>query len=120
MKKGLLSLSFLTVMTTAAFLSFNLIGAPPEHKERMVTVTSIYCSVAIVTSEDGTTRSVMVDEVKREEVPWLQEGDRIVLEIDERNEIIAIHLPHRHSMIAGALRGFLRQINSVNLWNKTI
>ncbi len=103
MRKDLLGLLLIFTAATAIF-AYDLMAGPPEHKELPVTVESVYCQVALVSAEDGTTRSVLLDEVKREALPWLTEGDRIVLEVDETDQAIALHPPHRHSAIERVTR----------------
>lgn len=111
--KGLFGI-YLFLAITAAALSFDAMARSSEPKELAVTVTGIYCSVALVTTEEGTTRSVMVDEVKREAVPWIEKGDRIMIEVDKADQVVEIRPMHEHRGIRSVVGHFLRQLKAKN------
>lgn len=111
MKKGLLALILVSTMT-ALLGGWNLTAGAPGHREMAATVESLYCAVASFTTEEGNKQSVALGQIKREEVPYLEEGDRVFLELNEGNQVVEIHAPDRHGALLHRVGTVLRRIKS--------
>ncbi len=86
------------------------------HREVSGTIEKVESDLISVKTTEGTTRSFTVNEGKREEIRSFKPGDKVVLEMDEGNQIVDIHREgaiitegdHRHRSIAGTLKMFSR------------
>lgn len=119
MKKGLIR-GFLVLTMIAQLFYAGQVMADDEpssgHREVSGTVEKVESGLISVKTEEGTTRTFTVSEGKRENVRSLKAGDKVVLEMDEGNQIVDIHREgsiitkgdHRHRSIAGTLKMFSR------------
>ena len=84
----------------------NVIGTVSKVTENMLTVDT----------EEGTTRSYTVKTAAIDGVTKLQSGDRVLLEIDEGNQIIGINnIGEKHQLVHGEVVGIDRDKNIVTL-----
>lgn len=115
MKKEMLMLA----MVAQFFYAGHVIAAdePSEgHREVSGTIEKVESDLISVKTEEGTTRTFTVTEGKRENARSFKPGDKVVLEMDEGNQIVDIHREgaiitegdHRHRSISGTLKMFSR------------
>lgn len=103
MKKGFLMMVLISAIAGPLFDGGHSMAGPSGHRELVGTVKSIYGNVVFIHTEEGTTRTYTLSEGKREGVPSLKLGDKLLLEMDEGNQIIDLHRPHRHSAVTGTI-----------------
>lgn len=113
MKKGFL----VSAMIAQLFYAGHLMAADEPaagHREVSGTIEKVESDLISVKTTEGTTRSFTVKEGKREAVRSFKPGDKVVLEMDEGNQIVDIHREgsiiskgdHGHRSIAGKLKMF--------------
>lgn len=84
----------------------NVIGTISKTTENMLTVET----------EEGTTRSFTVKSAAIDGVTKLQQGDRVLLELDEGNQIIDIRdIGEKHQLVRGEVVGVDRDKKIVTL-----
>jgi hypothetical protein len=84
----------------------NVIGTVSKTTENMLTLET----------ENGTTRSFTVKSAKIDGVTKLQDGDRVLLELDEGNQIIGINnIGEKHQLVHGEVVGIDRNKKIVTL-----
>jgi len=90
----------------------NVIGTISKTTETMLTVET----------EEGTTRSFTLRSAKSDGITKLQPGDRVLLELDEGNQIIGINdIGEKHQLVRGEVVGIdrVRKIVTLKLENGT-
>lgn len=119
MKKGLLKGFLILAMVAQLFYAGQAMADDEPssgHREVSGTIEKVESDLISVKTEEGTTRTFTIREGKREEVRSLKPGDKVLLEMDEGNQIVDIHREgaiitegdHRHRSIAGTLKMFSR------------
>ena len=91
----------------------NVIGTISKTTENMITLET----------EEGTTRNFTVKSAKIDGVTKIQPGDRVLLELDEGNQIIGINsINDKHQMAHGEVVGLdrARKIITIKLKNSTL
>jgi hypothetical protein len=84
----------------------NVIGTISKTTENMLTLKT----------EEGTTRSFTVKSAEIDGVTKLQPGDRVLLELDEGNQIIGINdIGEKHQLVHGEVVGIDRDKKIVTL-----
>lgn len=115
MKKGILILAMIAQVFYAGHVMAD--DDPSSgHREVSGTIEKVESDLISVKTNEGTTRSFTVKEGKREEIRSFKPGDKVVLEMDEGNQIVDIHREgaiitegdHRHRSVAGELKMFSR------------
>jgi len=115
MKKGILILAMMAQLFYAGQVMAD--DEPASgHREVSGTIEKVENDLISVKTNEGTTRSFTVKEGKREEIRSFKPGDKVVLEMDEGNQIVDIHREgaiivegdHGHRSVAGTLKMFSR------------
>ena len=84
----------------------NVIGTISKTTENMLTVET----------EEGTTRTFTVQSAAIDGITKLRPGDRVVLELDEGNQIIGINdIGEKHQLVRGEVVGIDRDKKTVTL-----
>lgn len=86
------------------------------------TVSSVTANMLAVKTEEGSTRSFTVKTAAADLVTKLEPGDRVLLEMDEGNQIIGIHdIGEKHQLVRGEVTGIdqTKKILTLKLRNGT-
>jgi uncharacterized protein YuzE len=84
----------------------NVIGTISKATETMLTVET----------EEGTTRSFTLKSAKNDGITTLRPGDRVLLELDEGNQIIGINdIGEKHQLVRGEVVGIDRDKKIITL-----
>lgn len=70
------------------------------HRELSATVNRVASGLVSVKTEEGTTRYFTLKEAERNGLPSMNLGDRVLIEMDEGNQIIDIHGEKSHRVHA--------------------
>lgn len=100
------SIMILALTITMSFYIGDAMAGLSGHRKLIGTVKNIQGNLISITTEEGTTRTFTLSEVKREGLESLQAGDKLILEMDEGNQIVDLHQPHRHTSISGTVETF--------------
>lgn len=125
MKKRLLKGIFISAMIAQVFFAGQLFAADEPakgHREVTGTIEKIQGNLISVKTQEGSTRNFTLNEGKREGFEALKPGDKVVLEMDEGNQIVDIHLQgmgasgdHGHRSITGTIEKFNRDDKTMTI-----
>lgn len=96
------------------------------HRELTGTIQKIDGSMISVKTSEGTTRNFTLREGNREGLGALKQGDKVVLEMDEGNQIVDIHPEgmlsskgeHGHRSVTGTVEKFSQSDKTMKLKTK--
>jgi hypothetical protein len=89
---------------------------PGAHKYILGTVDKISGDMVFVEMEDGATRTLTLHQTKREGIEQLKSGSRVLLEVDEGNQIIdVIDIGEKHQLVRGKVTEINQAKKSVTL-----
>lgn len=92
------------------------------HRSLIGTVTKTTDTMLTVETEEGTSRSFSLKAAKVDGISTLHPEDRVLLELDEENQIIGIHdIGEKHQLVRGEIVGIdrVKKIITLKLMNGT-
>lgn len=86
------------------------------HRSVIGTVSKVTENMLTLETAEGTTRNITVKSAKIDGVTKLQPGDRVLLELDEENQIVGVNdLGETHQLIRGEVASIDRDKKTVTL-----
>jgi len=86
------------------------------HRNVIGTISTTTATMLTVETDEGTTRNFTVKSAEIDGITKLQPGDRVVLELDEGNQIIGINdIGEKHQLVRGEVVSINRDKKTVTL-----